>query len=253
MGLAWPLLTSRGSLSERWGTPRLPPAHPITNLNIWFRLGPARRTIRAMALEITWLGRNCFRLKGREGIVLTDPFPPGGGYKLGKVDASVVTVSRLNDPAYGAVEGLPESARVLNAPGEYEVGGILVTGVANKCPDGTRNVIFIIELDGIRVGHAGLPGAPGVPDELKGVDILLIPVGGLNAVPAAAAWDMAQSIDARITIPMNYKTDDETLELEPLDRFLKETGAKPEPQPRLQVSKTQLPAQFTLMVLQPRS
>ncbi len=206
-----------------------------------------------MALEITWLGRNCFRLKGREGIVLTDPFPSGGGYKLGKVDASVVTVSRFEDPAYAGIEGLPETARVLNAPGEYEVGGILVTGIANKRPDGTRNVIFVIELDGIRVGHAGLPGAAGVPDELKGVDILLLPVGGFNAVPTAAAWDMAQTVDARITIPMNYKTDAETLELEPLERFLKETGSKPEPQPRLQVSKTGLPAQFTLMVLQPRA
>lgn len=208
-----------------------------------------------MALEVTWLGRNCFRLRGREGIVLTDPCPPDSGYRIGKPDAQAVTLSRRDHPGYSYVDGLKGNARVLDAPGEYEVGGILLTGLATRRPDGTRNVAFVVELDGIRIGHLGVPPAAASPatlDGMKGVDILLLPVGGHESLGGAPAADAMTTIDARITIPMNYKTEFETMDLDPLDRFLKETGARPEPQPRLQVSRSQLPAELTIVVLQPK-
>ena len=46
-----------------------------------------------MALEITWFGRTCFRMRGREGAVVCDPCPPASGYKIGKLEANVVTLS----------------------------------------------------------------------------------------------------------------------------------------------------------------
>lgn len=204
-------------------------------------------------MEIIWLGRTCFRLKGREGTILTDPCPPESGYKIGKVVTNVVTISRRDHPGYSYREAIGEGAKVLDAPGEYEVGGILVTALAMKRPDGIRNAAFVMELDGIRIGHLGVPG-PNVTsaelDELKGVDILLLPVGGGGSVHAAAAQDVMTTVDARIVIPMHYRTEFEQLDLEPLDRFLKETGAKPEPLAKLTVTKSQLPAELTVMVLQ---
>lgn len=205
-------------------------------------------------MEITWLGRNCFRLRGREGVVITDPCPPNSGYKLGKPAANVVTLSSKDEPGYSSLESVGGEPVVLDAPGEYEIGGILVEGVATKREDGRRNVVFVYELDGIRVGHLGLLSTPlstEILEELK-VEVLLIPVGGLNAFGGRAAQDAMTAIDPNIAIPMNYKTDQEKLELEPLDRFIKETGAKPEPQPRLQVTKSGLPSDLTVMVLQPK-
>jgi len=206
-------------------------------------------------VEITWLGRNCFRLKGREGVVLTDPCPPESGYKLGKVQADVVTISRRDDPGYSYRDAASGEPRFLDAPGEYEVGGILVSGVVVGSGEGRRNVAFVIEVDGISIGHLGTPvtgTASAALDAVKGVDILLLPVGGAGSLGGAASADVMTTIDARITIPMNFKTDVETADLDPLERFLKETGSKPEPQPKLQVTKSQLPPELTVVVLQPR-
>ncbi len=206
-------------------------------------------------MEITWLGRNCFRLRGREGIVITDPCPPESGYRLGKPTANVVTVSRRDDPGYSYVEGVGGEPRVLDAPGEYEIGGILVTGVAMKRADGSRNVAFVCELDGIRVGHLGLlTAAPtaSVLEELNDIEILLLPVGGQNAISSPAAADIMTAIEPRVAIPMNFRTEFEQLDLDPIDRFLKETGSKAEPQARLQITRGQLPQDLTIMVLQPR-
>lgn len=207
-------------------------------------------------MEITWLGRNCVRIKGREGVVVTDPCPPDSGFKIGKVEANVVTVSRRDDPGYSyreAVKG--DEVRFLDAPGEYEVGGVLVTGLAAKRPDGSRNVAFIVEMDGIKVGHLGVPGPQLEREWLQefDCDVLLLPVGGVDSIGGAMAADVMTRVDPRVAIPVRYRTEQETQELDPLERFLKETGAKPEPMPKFTVTRSQLPAELTVVVLQPRN
>jgi hypothetical protein len=163
-------------------------------------------------------------LKGRDGVVITDPCPPDSGYSVAKQPADVVTVSRKDDPGYSYTEIITGDPLVLDAPGEYEKGGILITGVATKRPDGFRNVLFVYEMDGIRIGHLGLPGTAAAAsglDELKNVDILLWPVGGGNSLAAAAAADIKTTVDPRVAVPMNYKTPVESLDLAPLDSFIK--------------------------------
>lgn len=215
--------------------------------------GAKRGTIEAMALEITWLGRTCFRLKGREGVIVTDPCAPESGYRLSKVAADVVTLSNRGEAQYSCVDAVSGYKRIFEAPGEYEVGGILVTGIATKRADGRRNIAYIYELDGIRVAHLGLPAPGPVPDELKGVDVLLFPAGGGNSLGGAAASDVMTSVDAHIAIPMNFATEaDSGSGLDHVEKFLKESGAKPEPQPRLSVNRSQLPAELTVVLLEPR-
>lgn len=205
-------------------------------------------------MEITWLGRTCFRLKGRDGIVLMDPCPPDSGYRYLAQPAEIVTLSHRDDPRFSWLEGVSGAPLVLDAPGEYEVGGILVTGIASRLPDGGRNVVFVVEIDGIRIGHLGVP-APSHPglDEVKDVDILLMPVGGAPSLNAAAAADAMTTVDPRVAIPMLYKTDLETMELDPLDRFIKETGTKAEPQAKLTITRASLPQELSVMLLQPRA
>jgi L-ascorbate metabolism protein UlaG (beta-lactamase superfamily) len=208
-----------------------------------------------MALEITWLGRTCFRLKGREGTVITDPCPPESGFKIGKLDTDIATFSREADPAFSHRDALRGEPLMLGVPGEFEKGGILVTGTAIKRGDGERTIAFIVELDGIRVAHLGVPGER-IPDaalkEIEGVDVLLFPVGGHGTIAPAVASDLMTALDARLAIPMLYKVGPETMDLEPIDSFLKETGTKPVPQPRVSVSKSSLPAELSVVVLEPR-
>jgi L-ascorbate metabolism protein UlaG (beta-lactamase superfamily) len=191
-------------------------------------------------------------MRGRGGAVVTDPYPPNSGYKLGKPSADIVTVCRHDEPGYSFTDGVASEARVLDAPGEYEIGGILVRGVATRQSDGSRNVIFVCELDGVRVGHLGLlQEAPSVVvlNQLEDVDVLLLPIGGYNALSATLAQDVMTSVDPPIVIPMNYGTAQEKLPLEPLDKFLREVGSRPEPQPKLSVSRSSLPSELALQVL----
>ena len=48
-------------------------------------------------MDVTWLGHGCFRLRGRNAAVVTDPFPPSIGLKLQRLDADLVTVSHEHE------------------------------------------------------------------------------------------------------------------------------------------------------------
>lgn len=183
--------------------------------------------------------------------MITDPCPPESGFTLGKQTADIVTLSRRDDPGYSYVEGIGGHPMVLDAPGEYEISGVLVTGIASKAADGSRNVVFISEIDGIRIGHMGLAATVNLED-FKDVDVLLLPVGGGAGPAPNVAADLMTKIEPRVAIPMNYKAGGETADLLPLENFLKETGTRPEPQAKLNVSRSGLPADLTVMVLEPK-
>ena len=119
-----------------------------------------------------------------------------------------------------------------------------------------REMAFAIEIDGIRILHLGLPSASPISAILKGfedVDVLLMPVGGGISLSGSSVTDIMETIDPRIAIPMHYKTAVEIADLDFLDVFLKETGSKPEPIDKLQVTRSSVPEELTLMVLSPKS
>jgi L-ascorbate metabolism protein UlaG (beta-lactamase superfamily) len=208
-------------------------------------------------VEITWLGHSCFRIRGREATVVTDPCPPSTGYNIGKPTADIVTLSHAHDN-HSYVKAIAGSPVVINRPGEYEIHGAFVTGVATyhddkKGAERGANVSFVIEMEDVRVCHLGDIGHAPTPDqveEISGVGVLLIPVGGSTTIDGAAAAEVVNLIEPRIVVPMHYKTEVSKDDLGPLDRFLKELGAtQAEPQTKLTVTRSSLPHETQLMLL----
>lgn len=210
-------------------------------------------------MEITWLGHSCFRLRGREAVVVTDPCAKSTGYSIGRPTADFVTVSH-DHPGHNNVAAVPGSPRVVQGPGEFEIAGVLIVGIRtyHDREEGRRlgkNTAYVLELDDMRVCHLGDLGHVPTPEqveELSGVDILLAPVGGNSTIAAAAAAETVSILEPKLVIPMHYQTPAAKAELEPLDRFLKEMGAPSaleERQPKLSVTKSTLPHETKVLVL----
>jgi len=208
-------------------------------------------------MEIVWLGHSCFRIRGREATVVTDPCPPATGYTIGKPTADIVTISHPHDDhAYlKAVAGKPV---VLDGPGEYEIHGAFITGIgtyhdAELGTEHGESIAFIIEMEDIRVCHLGdLGHAPTAEqaEEMTGADVLLVPVGGNTTIDGAKAAEVVSLLEARLVIPMHYQTVASKAKLEPPDRFLKEMGVTAvEPQPKLSLSKSTIPHETQVMIL----
>ncbi|HEX5397011.1 MAG TPA: MBL fold metallo-hydrolase [Candidatus Limnocylindria bacterium] len=205
-------------------------------------------------MEIYWLGHGCFRLKGREATVLTDPAPPSTGYKIGKVAADVVTVSR-DVPESNYREAVQGEPKFVTSPGEYEIAGVMLSGIATRklSDERGRNVAYVIEIDDIRICHLGDIQQVPTGDEgeqLSSPDVLLLPVGGPPVLNAEKAAEIVSLLEPKIVIPMLYKTEASAAQFEPVDRFLKEMGLEPKPpESRLNVTKSTVPSDTTVVLL----
>ena len=210
-------------------------------------------------MEISWLGHSCFRLRGREAAIVTDPCPKSTGYSIGRLTAAAVTVSH-DHPDHSNIAAVTGDPHIVKGPGEFEIAGVVIMGVRTYHDDEQgselgKNTAFVIEVDDVRVCHLGDLGHVPTPEqveELSGVDVLLAPVGGGSTIDATAAAETVSLIGPKLVIPMHYKTPAAKAKLEPLDRFLKEMGADGalnERQPKLIVTTSTLPEQTKVLVL----
>lgn len=211
-------------------------------------------------MEITWLGHNCFRIRAKEAAVVADPCDKSTGYSMGRPSADLVTVSS-QDREHANVDGVAGSPRVVTGPGEFEIAKTSLVGIAtprNKdketpTPNGGRNVSYVYELEDMRVCHLGNIGAAPSSDqveELGDVDILLIPVGGGDALEAAAAAETVSLVEPKLVIPMHFKTDAERGKLDEVNKFLREMGEKTgETHAKISVTRSSLPDRTQVLVL----
>lgn len=209
------------------------------------------------AMDITWLGHSCFKLKGSHATVITDPYSPEIGYSMGKNTASIVTVSHPH-PGHSYAQGVGGEPKVVSRPGEYEIGGVLIIGIATfHDKEGGKqrgkNTAYLMEIDEITVCHLGDLGhvlTGEQVEEIDDVDVLLLPVGGVATINAATAAEVVRQIEPKIVIPMHYQTPALKMELDPVEKFLKEIGAKPvEPLAKLSLSKSSLPLSTQVVLL----
>ncbi len=209
-------------------------------------------------MEIKYLGHSCFRIKGKNTTVITDPYAPDLGYTLGKQSANIVSVSHQH-AGHNYTEGVTGEPRIVSRPGEYEIGDAILIGLptyhdSEKGIIRGKNVVFVIAMDDLVICHLGDLGEAlkeSQVEELGNVDILLIPVGDMSALNASNAARLVRQIEPAIVIPMHYKLPQSNRELEPVERFLAEMGTSAVlPQPKLNVTKSSLPLPTQVVVLE---
>ena len=208
-------------------------------------------------MDISWLGHSCFRIKGKQTTVITDPYSPTLGYSLGKPTAHIVTVSHQH-PGHSYTQGIGGEPRPVTGPGEYEISGVLIIGI-NTFHDAEggikrgKNTVYLIEVDEIAICHLGDLGhvlTAEQVEEMDNVDVLLLPVGGVSTINAPMAAEVVRQLEPKVVIPMHYKTRALKWELESVDKFLKEIGVKQvSSQPKLSFSKPSLPDNTQVFLL----
>ncbi len=213
---------------------------------------------------ITWLGHACFKIQDKEVTVITDPYGQSIGFKLPKLMADIVTVSHDHEDHnnIAGVHGTSGEPFLISGAGEYEIKGVFIYGIPfwhdkNEGKERGASIAYRIEIEGISIVHLGDLGhslGEEQASKLDGVDILLIPVGGKYTIGAKEAAEVINEIEPRIVIPMHYKIPGLKLDIDSVDKFLKEMGAsKAERLPKLKISKKDLPQEETKIILLEKS
>ena len=163
-------------------------------------------------MKIQWLGHSSFRITGSKTVV-TDPFG-GIGLDYPTVRADIVTVSHGHFD-HNAVESVSGEPAVVDDAGLHKVADVTIKGynTAHDDAQGAKrggNIIYLITMDGCTVAHLGDLGCAlsrAQLDRLRGLDALLIPVGGYYTIDASQAQELVEDLKPRIVVPMHYRSD----------------------------------------------
>ncbi|MGW8250726.1 MAG: MBL fold metallo-hydrolase [Anaerolineales bacterium] len=210
-------------------------------------------------MEITWYGHSCFRLTERGmAAVVTDPYDYRMvGYESLKLRGDIVTVSH-DAPGHNFIASVKGRSHVLTGPGEYEIGGVFITGVqtnghGKRGADEPRNTLYVFDYEGVTVAHLGdlrrVPSQTEI-EALGTVNIVLVPVGGGGGLNASKAAEVVSLIEPGIVIPMHYYTAASQIKLAPLNKFLKEMGlGEVVPVDSLKITRSSVPEETRVVIL----
>jgi len=172
--------------------------------------------------KIHWLGHDSFYVQGSK-VVYFDPWEVSGSPKADLVlvshdhydHCSPEDVAKISKPETvivtepGSAKKLKGNVKTMNPGQSLEVSGVKIKAVPSYNvdkqfhPKANNWLGFIVELDGVKIYHAG--DTDFIP-EMKGleVDIALIPVSGTYVMNADQAVQAARAIKPKIAVPMHY-------------------------------------------------
>ena len=184
---------------------------------------------------IQYYGHSCFKIsakplgRGQEEVsIFLDPFDRETGLRPPQGQADLALVSHQHHD-HNNVQSLKGNPTVIDIPGEYSFKGISVIGIPSFHDTDRKmaNTIFILEAEEMRICHLGDLGIELDQKDLElidGVDVLMIPIGGKYTIDAKKAVDLIKKIEPAIIIPMHYKIEGSTIDIDSEKKFCNEIG-----------------------------
>ena len=180
-------------------------------------------------MKIKCYGHSCFELQLNDGIkVITDPFDESVGYEVPGLECDIVTVSHEHHD-HNNLYAVNGDYILINNTGNYEAKGIAIEGILTYHDDDMgrkrgKNIVYKYTIDGMTLCHLGDLGhilEVEQLEKLKGLDVLLIPVGGIYTINSIQAAELVKQLSPKVIIPMHYKTEKLKFDLEPVDNFVR--------------------------------
>ena len=205
---------------------------------------------------ISYYGHSCFKIttkpEGRgqkEVTIFLDPFDRSIGLRPPQGQADLVLVSH-DHPDHNNVAAIKGDPAVINIPGEYSVGGVAISGIQSQhgelqsSASEISNTIFCLETEGLKICHLGDLGtdlSEKQLEEINGIDILMIPIGGKYTIDHKKAVEIIKKIEPAIVIPMHYKINGSTVDIADEKKFCNEIGNCPKDRPsKINIKKKDL-------------
>ena len=218
-------------------------------------------------MKLRWLGHSAWLITASDGTkIVFDPFEAGaydGGisYPPINVTADVLLMSHTGHPDHGAASAVKGSPQTFTVAGAHTAKGIAITGLdtfhdEEKGNARGKNVVFSVEVDGVKVTHCGdlgheptdaqydaLAGGAGAAGRAgaKGTNVLLIPVGGFFTIDAKMATKIVQRLKPNVCLPMHYKTTMCAFPIAPVTDFTRGKSPVEQKPNEIEITKATLP------------
>ncbi len=206
-------------------------------------------------MELQYYGANCIRLVTKNAVVVIDDnIADLGGSSVIKSGDIAIYSGAHGEPAH-------EVKLVIDQPGEYEVSGISVQGIAARGhmdeEGGQSATIFKLIVDDTKVaiiGHVHPELDDNQLEAIGMVDVLIIPVGGNGyTLDPVGALKLIKKIEPKVVIPTHYNDAKLTYPVPQQELSAALTAMSMEPKetvPKLKVKSSDLGEGTQLIVLE---
>ncbi|MGB9748417.1 MAG: MBL fold metallo-hydrolase [Candidatus Woesearchaeota archaeon] len=179
-------------------------------------------------ITISWEGHASFKIKSKDKILQIDPFQLES---FEKADLILITHGHYDHCSLTDLSRIVKNGTIIVAPPDcsstlsklqgieikliqphqklqvydFKIEAIPAYNVNKTFHKKTNNWVgYIIEVDSIRIYHAGDTDLIEEMKGLKNIDIALLPVGGTYTMDAKEAAEAANIIKPKIAVPMHY-------------------------------------------------
>lgn len=178
-------------------------------------------------MKLTWLGHSCMKLENEGYTVIFDPtedgYVPGIKPIREKADLVICSHEHGDHNARHRVEmigGASDTLKSFDDESDYVTFGekdcpYIITSLESFHDDNSgsqrgKNIITVLDNGNFRIAHFGdigcMPDDAEI-DELRNLDVALIPVGGFYTVDGNKAAEIIKAINPKLVIPMHYRDD----------------------------------------------
>ena len=206
-------------------------------------------------MEVTWIGGDCFRFRGRDGALVTDPQTSGRTRKSAFPKADLVALTNPDVPPGADRLVLPNhdgrAPYVATGPGEYDVSGIYLHGIAGpRAPDGRPGpTLYALDIDRVTIALISSLAAEMTNDmleELGAAQILVVNADeGVEQVV-----NLVNRIEPNVVIPYGRAANGR---LSWIDAARALSESEPTPETSINISVSNLPEPVSTRVLAPRA
>jgi L-ascorbate metabolism protein UlaG (beta-lactamase superfamily) len=183
------------------------------------------KDIKSMLKNLHWLGHDTFTITAGK-VIVTDPFKiktpavadiilithphfdhcsPEDVKQVQGPDTIIVAPPECAEKLSGTMKVVIPGDRITVAGIEIEV--VSAYNIAKQFHPREKGWVgYIITVNGVRIYHAGDTDYIPEMNDLKGIDIALLPVSGTYVMSAEEAVKAAMVIKPKVAIPMHYGT-----------------------------------------------
>lgn len=201
-------------------------------------------------MHISWLGSTAIKLVAKpfdeEVVIVIDPYKPAEGSSPRSLTPQVAIYTHKSTDSI-TLSGEPF---ILDTPGECDIKGVLITTVGGHEEGQT---MIRLDAEGMSLAHLGLANKSlnqKQREVLSGVDVLFVPVGGVDCYDAEAAVKAVNDLEPRVVIPMAHQSDNDPKSA-PVSQFCKAMGIPvvSEPETKVIIKKKDLPTEDTSVIV----
>ena len=156
-------------------------------------------------MELTFYGANCLRIATKKAQIVVDDNLASLGFK---------SITKPTDISLRTFSGLPQQESHFSAamPGEYEISGVVIHGVAARAhmdvEGKTSATIYTIAADDMKVavlGHIYPQLSEEQLEQIGMVDVAIVPVGNSGyTLDGIGALKVIKQIEPKVVIPTHY-------------------------------------------------